>query len=91
MYLLRERLHTLSEPIHNAVILHEDKKYYPSASEVYGEEVETLVQEEDAQPLSEPIVAPVKVRKWTVEEKDMPETRFDKGCVCLLQTEILTV
>ncbi|KAI0800778.1 Calreticulin family-domain-containing protein [Fomes fomentarius] len=60
-------------------VLHEDKKYYPSASEVYGEDVETLVQEEDAQPLSEPIVAPVKVRKWTVEEKDMPETRFDKG------------
>ena len=74
-------MHDALEPVHNAVILHEDKKYYPSASEVYGEEVETLVQEEDAQPLSEPIVAPVKVRKWTVEEKDMPETRFDKGCV----------
>jgi 116 kDa U5 small nuclear ribonucleoprotein component len=43
--------------------------------------VETLVQEEDAQPLSEPIIAPIKVRKWAVEEKDMPETRFDKGCV----------
>ena len=69
------------EPTHNAVILHEDKQYYPSASEVYGEGVETLVQEEDAQPLTEPIVAPVKVRKWTVEEKGMPETRFDKGCV----------
>lgn len=38
-----------------------------------------MVQEEDAQPLSEPIIAPIKVRKWTVEEKDMPETRFDKG------------
>jgi U5 small nuclear ribonucleoprotein component len=48
---------------------------------VYGEDVETLVQEEDAQPLSEPIIAPIKVRKWTVEEKDMPETRFDKGYV----------
>ncbi|PIL31492.1 hypothetical protein GSI_06194 [Ganoderma sinense ZZ0214-1] len=69
----------IDEPVHNAVILHEDKKYYPSASEVYGEEVETLVQEEDAQPLSEPIVAPMKVRKWTVEEKGMPETRYDKG------------
>lgn len=66
-------------PTHNAVVLHEDKQYYPSASEVYGPGVETMVQEEDAQPLSEPIVAPVKVRKWTVEEKDMPETRFDKG------------
>ena len=68
-----------AEPSHRAVILHEDKQYYPSASEVYGPGVDTLVQEEDAQPLSEPIIAPVKVRKWTVEEKDMPETRFDKG------------
>ena len=70
---------TAEPPTHNAVILHEDKQYYPSASDVYGEGVEALVQEEDAQPLSEPIVAPVKVRKWTIEEKDMPETRFDKG------------
>ncbi|KAG7099867.1 hypothetical protein E1B28_001671 [Marasmius oreades] len=68
-----------SEPVNRAVILHEDKQYYPSAQDVYGADVETLVQEEDAQPLSEPIIAPIKVRKWTVEEKDMPETRFDKG------------
>ncbi|KAG6841569.1 hypothetical protein C0991_009604 [Blastosporella zonata] len=66
-------------PTHNAVILHENKQYYPSAADVYGPDVETMVQEEDAQPLSEPIIAPVKVRKWTIEEKDMPETRFDKG------------
>lgn len=69
------------EPVHNAVVLHEDKKYYPTAEEVYGPDVETLVQEEDAQPLSEPIIAPVKVRKWAVEEKGLPETRFDKGYV----------
>ena len=60
------------------MVLHEDKKYYPDANEVYPE-AETLVQDEDTQPLSEPIIAPIKVRKWTVEEKDMPETRFDKG------------
>ncbi|KIJ22204.1 hypothetical protein PAXINDRAFT_165449 [Paxillus involutus ATCC 200175] len=69
----------IDEPVHNAVILHEDKQYYPSAEEVYGPDVETLVQEEDAQLLSEPIIAPIKVRKWAVEEKDMPETRFNKG------------
>lgn len=69
----------IDEPVHNAVVLHEDKQYYPSASDVYGPDVETMVQEEDAQPLTEPIIAPVKVRKWQVEEKDMPETRFDKG------------
>jgi U5 small nuclear ribonucleoprotein component len=72
----------------NQVILHEDKKYYPTAQEVYGEDVETMVQEEDAQPLSEPIVAPVKVRKWAVEEKGLPETRYDKGCVFKHQPSI---
>ena len=66
--------------MHNAVVLHEDKQYYHTAEEVYGPDVETMVQEEDAQPLSEPIIAPIKVRKWTIEEKDMPQTRFDKGC-----------
>ncbi|PKU31296.1 hypothetical protein llap_18400 [Limosa lapponica baueri] len=34
------------------VVLHEDKKYYPTAEEVYGPEVETIVQEEDTQPLT---------------------------------------
>jgi hypothetical protein len=34
-----------------AIMLAEDKKYYPSAEEVYGEGTETLVMEEDAQPL----------------------------------------
>ncbi len=68
-----------AEPTHKAVILHEDKQYYPSAGDLYGPDVETLVQEEDAQPLSEPIIAPIKVRKWTVEEKDLPETRYDKA------------
>lgn len=33
------------------IVLHEDKKYYPTAEEVYGKETETLVMEEDAQPL----------------------------------------
>ncbi|KAG6336238.1 hypothetical protein ID866_2857 [Astraeus odoratus] len=69
----------IDEPVHRAVVLHEDKQYYPTAEEVYGPDVETMVQEEDAQPLSEPIIAPIKVRKWAVEEKDMPQTRFDKG------------
>lgn len=42
------------------VVLHEDKKYFPSAMEVYGESVQVLVEEEDAQPLTEPIIAPIK-------------------------------
>ena len=48
----------------NKAVLHEDKQYYPSesAEDVYEPGVETLVQEENSQPLSEPIIAPIKVR-----------------------------
>lgn len=35
----------------NSIVLHEDKKYYPTAEETYGPDTETLVMEEDAQPL----------------------------------------
>lgn len=68
----------------NQIVLHENKKYYASAEATYGEDVEALVQEEDTQLLSEPIVAPIKVRKYNVEEKDMPVTRYDKGSVFTL-------
>ena len=61
-----------------AVVLHEDKKYYPTALEIYGEGVETLVEEEDAQPLTEPIVKPVKVPKFTAVEKNLPDTVYEK-------------
>mgnify|MGYP002776734631 FL=1 len=67
----------VDEPASQAVVLHEDKVYYPSASEVYGDDVETLVQEEDAQPLTQPIVEPERVRSFAVEEQGLPEVRFD--------------
>lgn len=63
----------------NAVVLHEDKQYYPSATEIYGEDVETMVQEEDAQALSVPIIEPVKIRRFAVQEEGLPETRFDRS------------
>eukprot|EP00761_Pharyngomonas_kirbyi_P000852 gb/GECH01000853.1/.p1 GENE.gb/GECH01000853.1/~~gb/GECH01000853.1/.p1 ORF type:complete len:1021 (+),score=214.98 gb/GECH01000853.1/:1-3063(+) len=67
-----------SEEKSNAVVLHEDKKYYPSANEVYGEDVETLVEDEDTQPISEPIIAPVKVKVADFVEKKVPETTYKK-------------
>lgn len=73
------QLMQVDEAPQNAVVLHEDKKYYASANEVYGEDVEALVQEEDAQPLSQPIVEPVKVRKFAIEEAGLPETRFERS------------
>ncbi|RAL07483.1 116 kDa U5 small nuclear ribonucleoprotein component [Aspergillus homomorphus CBS 101889] len=62
----------------NAVILHEDKQYYPSAQQVYGKDVETLVQEEDAQPLSEPIIAPVQQKKFAIEEAELPPVHYSR-------------
>uniref|UniRef100_A0AAQ4NZY4 116 kDa U5 small nuclear ribonucleoprotein component n=1 Tax=Gasterosteus aculeatus aculeatus TaxID=481459 RepID=A0AAQ4NZY4_GASAC len=59
------------------VVLHEDKKYYPTAEEVYGPEVETIVQEEDTQPLTEPIIKPVKHKRFTLMEQELPATVYD--------------
>ncbi|XP_013931909.1 PREDICTED: 116 kDa U5 small nuclear ribonucleoprotein component [Thamnophis sirtalis] len=58
------------------VVLHEDKKYYPTAEEVYGPEVETIVQEEDTQPLTEPIIKPVKTKKFSLMEQTLPITVY---------------
>jgi U5 small nuclear ribonucleoprotein component len=60
----------------NQIVLHEDKKYYQTALEVYGEGVETLVQDEDAQPLTEPIVKSTKVRRFEVSEQDLPAMNY---------------
>ena len=59
-----------------AVVLHEDKRYYPAALEVFGPEVETIVQEEDNQPLDKPLVAPIKKKKFQLKEQDLPETVY---------------
>lgn len=63
----------------NAIILHEDKQYYPTAEQVYGADVETRVEEEDAQPLSQPIIAPIEQKKFNIEEADLPPVFFDRG------------
>jgi hypothetical protein len=57
----------------SAIVLHEDKKYYPDASEVYPE-AETLVQDEDTQPISVPMIAPVKPDTFTSVEVAAPLT-----------------
>ncbi|KAJ3132209.1 hypothetical protein HK100_005574 [Physocladia obscura] len=71
----------------SAVVLHEDKKYYPSAEEIYGVDVETLVQDEDTQPLSVPVIAPPKKPKTLVTEanNEMPQTSFDAAFLADLQ------
>lgn len=46
---------------------------------MYGEGVETLVQEEDAQPLTQPIIAPIEQKKFSIEEADLPPVYFDRS------------
>lgn len=64
------------ENLETAVVLHEDKKYYPTAEEVYGKETETLVMEEDAQPLEVPIIAPIKQKNFDNIEKEPLRTHY---------------
>ncbi|GFF38292.1 116 kDa U5 small nuclear ribonucleoprotein component [Aspergillus udagawae] len=73
-----DQLMEVDEGPSNAVVLHEDKQYYPSAKQVYGDEVETLVQEEDSQPLSQPIIAPVQQKKFSIEEAELPPVHFSR-------------
>ncbi|XP_071453517.1 116 kDa U5 small nuclear ribonucleoprotein component [Hetaerina americana] len=60
-----------------SVVLHEDKRYYPNALEVFGPEVETIVQEEDNQPLDKPLIAPTRRKKFQLKEQSLPETVYD--------------
>lgn len=73
-----QQLMEVDEGTSNAVVLHEDKQYYPTAQQVYGQDVETMLQEEDTQPLTQPIVAPVTTKKWLVEETDLPPVHYSR-------------
>lgn len=59
-----------------AIVLHEDKKYYPTAGEVFGPDVETIVHEEDTQPITKPIIEPVKKNKFEHVEQELPRTTY---------------
>lgn len=60
-----------------AVVLHEDKEYYPEAAEVFpGAEI--LVQTEDTRTLDTPIVGSVQDIRFSIAEAEgPPETSFD--------------
>ncbi|KAK7404008.1 hypothetical protein QQX98_010235 [Neonectria punicea] len=73
-----QELMELDDGPSNAIILHEDKQYYPTAEQVYGADVDTRVEEEDAQPLTQPIIAPIEQKKFNIEEADLPPVFFDR-------------
>lgn len=64
----------------NKIVLHEDKKYYPTAAEVYPG-VRTITLNEDAQDISEPIIKHIKVKSFAVVEKDIPELNYSNEFV----------
>lgn len=70
-------------------MLHEDKKYFPSAEEVYPE-AETMVQDEDTQPLEEPIIAPIKTKTFEHFESTMPETTYNKEYKHMIEHQLIS-
>lgn len=43
--------------------------------------MQTIVHEEDTQALTEPIIAPVKKKKFTIAEQDLPSTTYSMELV----------
>lgn len=73
----------------NRIILHEDKKYYPDADEVYPG-VKTVTLDEDAQELNEPIIKPIKPKNFSVLLKEPPKLKYDADFIAaLMQTPTL--
>lgn len=71
----------------NAVVLYEDKKIYPSMRELYGPETEILIEEEDAMPITEPIVAPLNKKKFYLTEPKVPKTEFENSFLAGMLTK----
>jgi 116 kDa U5 small nuclear ribonucleoprotein component len=67
----------------NRIILHEDKKYYPDADEVYPG-VRTVTLDEDAQDLTEPIIKPIRVKNFSVLEKEPPTLLYSSEFIASL-------
>ena len=61
--ILREEEERIDE---DQIILYEDKKYYPEMEEVYRG-VETLIEEEDAQAITDPLIRDNKEKKYDLK------------------------
>jgi U5 small nuclear ribonucleoprotein component len=72
---LVERVEMMDTGDENRIILHEDKKYYPDAEEVYPG-VRVVTMDEDAQDISEPIIKPIKAKAMSIKEKTIPVLNY---------------
>ena len=79
----------IDEDYDGTIVLHEDKKYYPEASEVYGK-AKTIVLDEDAQDITEPIIKPIKTKKFSTLVDTAPILTYSNEFMAsLMQTPSL--
>ena len=76
----------ISEENNYKVTLNEEKELYKDADELFPE-AENLVMEEDAQPISVPIIAPKKENKLDLFETKMPNLNFNLDFLAHLMTK----
>lgn len=62
----------------NQVILQEDKVYYSTMSETFGNDVETVIQTTDNQTIEEPLLKPNVEKRSKIEDKTLPNTTYSK-------------
>jgi hypothetical protein len=54
------------------------RRYYPEAEEVYGKDVEAMVQDEDTMPIEQPIIQPIKEKQFDIVEANAPVVNYKK-------------
>lgn len=73
-----------------AVILPDDVEHYPSADTVFGPDTEVLVEEDDAQSITEPIIAPkletTSALKESKESEPVPRYNLEYFATAVLGT-----
>ena len=65
-----------------AVELYEDKQFYPEAEKVFGKDVEALVEEEDHQPITKPIIEPIVDKFSQIYAKKVKATFYTDEYLC---------
>ena len=59
----------------DAIVLYEDKKYYPEIEEIYPN-AEIMIEEEDSMAITEPIIKDVSEKKFNIVERNIPKLNF---------------
>lgn len=80
----------LTDANSRAVVLAEDREHYPSAQDVFGPDTEVLIEEEDSQPITEPIIAPKLDKTSSLAEtkatEPMPKYKLEYFAAAVLST-----